>query len=394
MYFNLFLLSNALMGGEGITEDHWLRCQRELYSENIRGMLRRVYTVPQGGYLYYKSDLNCKLYEGLNSRDRKGLEDLAGIDHLLVQFGSRSTAKPSELYVEGLAISNGRSGDRQTLTHIGQIELRSFCYDFRNQTYVPTVKEISDFVDLKYLDLYFASMTRENFAELSGLSNLTYLGLPYTSNDDYLSVVANFKNLRYLNASWTKITGSGWCDIADMSELQILDLRGNYFRDYNIAELNPLHLKKLLLSYTNITDRDLYFYREPDLEYLELHSTAISDKGLSFLAYMKNLKYLTVFNTQVTLTGIEALRQKLPGLTIVTEWDRNSESEFRERSFELLKKQRLEIDIKTETDSALKNNGPKYKLITWDQQPLYQYVIEWDTEVGYPIIFEDNNGNR
>ena len=84
-----------------------------------------------------------------------------------------------------------------------------------------------------------------------------------------------------------------------------------------VAQLK--NLQKLHLEQTGITDAGLKFLRNlPYLEYLNLYGTAVTDVGLNELTGFKALKAVFLWHTKVTPAGVTALKKALPNLEVNT----------------------------------------------------------------------------
>jgi hypothetical protein len=117
-----------------------------------------------------------------------------------------------------------------------------------------------------------------------------------------------------------------------LKKLQRLNLRGSFVNrdgsalikkkvrisDKGLSYLTSLrNLKDLNLNDTKITNRGLAFLKGmTKLEKLDLSNTGISDHGLKYLRGLKRLKILTLYGTKVTNTGLMKLKQFLPGCEI------------------------------------------------------------------------------
>lgn len=97
-----------------------------------------------------------------------------------------------------------------------------------------------------------------------------------------------------------------------------LDLGGTRVSDKGLAELAKLpNLTRLHLQHTQVGDSGVtQVARLAGLEYLNLYGTAVTDKGLDALSSMKQLRALYVWETRVTPGGISRLQSALPRLAI------------------------------------------------------------------------------
>jgi len=92
--------------------------------------------------------------------------------------------------------------------------------------------------------------------------------------------------------------------------------------DDTVRELVPLSrltsLKALSVTWARYSDAELkHFERFCRLEYLDLsHAINLTDRGLSTLAALENLKVLKISADGISESGIELLRSKMPNCTI------------------------------------------------------------------------------
>lgn len=101
------------------------------------------------------------------------------------------------------------------------------------------------------------------------------------------------------------------------------------FGDAELAKLKPIgpNLKWLDLGGTGVTDAGLALLGSmPNLVRLHLERTALTDAGLKSVAQLHNLEYLNLYGTAVTDDGLDAL-QKLPKLKQLYLWQTKVTSE-------------------------------------------------------------------
>ena len=55
----------------------------------------------------------------------------------------------------------------------------------------------------------------------------------------------------------------------------------------------------------------------PDLEWLELYDTQVTDDGLEHLKGLTKLEYLDLYRTHVTSQGVQELQEALPNCEIL-----------------------------------------------------------------------------
>lgn len=101
-----------------------------------------------------------------------------------------------------------------------------------------------------------------------------------------------------------------------------LNLAGTKITDNGLAVVELLqNLRKLHLEKTQITDTGISHLKGlTNLRYLNLYSTGISDAGIAQLSGLKNLKELYLWETKVTPAGVEQLQKTIPDLMISTGW--------------------------------------------------------------------------
>ncbi len=101
-------------------------------------------------------------------------------------------------------------------------------------------------------------------------------------------------------------------------QLLWLDLSGSGVTDAGLAALARFpNLTRLHLNRTAVTDAGLaHLGALPRLEYLNLYGTRVTDAGLTHLAGLTKLQALYVWQTGVTETGAQRLRSALPRLLV------------------------------------------------------------------------------
>lgn len=99
-----------------------------------------------------------------------------------------------------------------------------------------------------------------------------------------------------------------------------LDLSGTRVSDAGLKVVGDLtNLTQLHLQHTMVRDFGLAFLSTLQrLEYLNLYGTGIGDGGLVHLASLKHLRTLYVWETRVTPAGVSQLKAALPKLTVET----------------------------------------------------------------------------
>jgi hypothetical protein len=97
-----------------------------------------------------------------------------------------------------------------------------------------------------------------------------------------------------------------------------LDLGSTLVSDRGLADVARLpNLTRLHLQHTAVGDKGMaHLTGLQRLEYLNLYGTAITDEGLAAVSSLKRLRALYVWETGVTPAGLSRLRTALPRVTI------------------------------------------------------------------------------
>ena len=106
--------------------------------------------------------------------------------------------------------------------------------------------------------------------------------------------------------------------LKDIPNLVWLNLRGTKISDEGLKNLSDLKtLTRLHLEKTAITDAGLaHLANLENLEYLNLYGTKITDAGLDHLKNLKKLKKIYVWQTEVSKEGAEQLTAAIPEIYI------------------------------------------------------------------------------
>jgi hypothetical protein len=108
--------------------------------------------------------------------------------------------------------------------------------------------------------------------------------------------------------------------ISAIPDVVWLNLANTKITDQGLTQLKGMKLRKLHLENTAIGDAGLANIKDQvDLEYLNLYGTSVTDKGLQHLQKMTKLKRLYVWQTKVSDAGIKSIREKIPGLKVIGE---------------------------------------------------------------------------
>lgn len=176
--------------------------------------------------------------------------------------------------------------------------------------------------DLEEVSLSNAQIEDAALAQLTGLPRLRVLNL-FSSRigDDGLKHLKDMPALRWLPMGHTRVTDAGLTHLKDLVHLEYLGLRGNQVTDAGLVHLKKLtNLTGLYLGETKVTDAGLIHLKGmTKMAYLRLHTVAVTDAGLEHLLGMTKLERLELWDTKVTPEGAARLKEKLPGVQIVTD---------------------------------------------------------------------------
>lgn len=105
-------------------------------------------------------------------------------------------------------------------------------------------------------------------------------------------------------------------------QLAWLDVSKTQITDAGLADIAQLpNLTRLHLEKTGITDAGIpHIAKLGKLEYLNLYGTKVSDAGIAQLKELKNLKKLFIWQTEVTDKGAADLQSALPDCEINMGW--------------------------------------------------------------------------
>jgi Leucine-rich repeat (LRR) protein len=170
-------------------------------------------------------------------------------------------------------------------------------------------------------------ITDAGLADLSGLTALTFLKLNGTRvTGAGMAHLAGAKRLADLDVGGAAVTDAGVPGIAKIRSLRLLVLRGAKISDDGLALLKPLRgLEQLVLSGTRISDAGLeHLIAMSRLRMLSISGTNTTDAGLEHLAKIRSLKTLYTHATRISDAGIRRLKEKLPGVEVVTTPPKNA----------------------------------------------------------------------
>jgi hypothetical protein len=191
------------------------------------------------------------------------------------------------LVLEGRAASEAVLA---SLGHLSGLELLDLWAAPLGDEAIPFVAPLSR---LRALSLWGTGVTNAGLQALSPLGGLRHLTVPRQTGDAAMPFLAELGGLRELNLSGSSVTDAGLGCLAGA----------------------PL-LMRLSLWDTRVTDAGLRHLQElPSLVELDLGATAITDQGLAELALLP-LRRLSLRDALVSLEGLRALREALPGCRV------------------------------------------------------------------------------
>ena len=207
--------------------------------------------------------------------------------------------------------------------------LETFCEKFKN------LKKLY----LTFRDFNTPTINLSNLVKLDKLESLV-LNFPY-ENVINISDFTNFKNLKYLSLfGYYSINVSDSCSLEN-TKLKTLNIDNILFQklyknqiirlNLMLINLNVPNLKNISLSKTHITDKEIEFLNRFNLETILLDGCEkITNQALKILN-LPNLKYLDISYTNISNEGILAL--KTPKLKYINLNNCN----ITDKLFELLK---------------------------------------------------------
>ena len=172
--------------------------------------------------------------------------------------------------------------------------------------------------------------------DLVYLKDLTFLRkLDVGQNDDItdagLKHLSKLTNLEVLVIHDTGITDAGLAHLKGMKKLSSIWMGGTDFADEGLAYLkNMKHLTALQVPGTSITDAGFEQFKDRKFREIDLSGTRITDKSLSHIGRMTDLRTLRLANTDVTESGLDNLvnltnlkELDLSGLEVTDQWLKN-----------------------------------------------------------------------
>mgnify|MGYP003734901189 CR=1 FL=1 len=142
------------------------------------------------------------------------------------------------------------------------------------------------------------------------IEQLSLWGTPVS--DDDMVYIESLKHLKFLNLSGTNVTDEGLARLASISSLDELVLGDTFYYD-GLGDLslnNSRNYKRV--PGIRVTDRGLSKIKVlPNLRVLNLRGTAVSDTGLAQFIDMRSLRRINLVETSITDQGFAHLYRHL-----------------------------------------------------------------------------------
>ncbi len=169
-----------------------------------------------------------------------------------------------------------------------------------------------DKVDALYFS-YMEEIPDEAWRHLSGLKRLVYLTSNLTGMTDEGAKHLARLDLRALYLTEPRVTERGLAAVAAQKELIELSLWLDFRTEGGLRHLWGLKKLTFLGLRGELTDATLEPLQGlPNLQDMGIRSEALTDKAIPYLARLKSLRALRLYNTKLTAEGFKALRKALP----------------------------------------------------------------------------------
>lgn len=184
------------------------------------------------------------------------------------------------------------------------------------------LERVSRYAQLKELAFWYERTDGSGFRKLESMSSLRELHVSGDGTDEDMAVLASLPCLKQLWLWDVPVTARILRHLAKAGRLSDLSLRNTNVRG-RLEALADLPLEALTLSHTPLTDAvGPVLGQLWGLRYLDLSSTAITNRMLDFLAGLPHLLHLGVIDTDVSDGAVQQLCRMLPRLAVeVGEWD-------------------------------------------------------------------------
>jgi hypothetical protein len=163
-------------------------------------------------------------------------------------------------------------------------------------------------------EIYGLQLDDREAPHLRRLSRLKVLLLNKMSTVSDFGFLEDLPALVHFSANYVAFDDEDAVHLKSLPQLGWLQLGGSRISDAGLAELRHVpRLQFLVLNGTSITDEGVrHIVACSNLERLMLADTAITDESVKRLAKLKRLKYLSTGGTKITDEGVTALRKAFP----------------------------------------------------------------------------------
>jgi len=164
------------------------------------------------------------------------------------------------------------------------------------------LKVLRELKSLRHVNLGMQPFSDAAITHLAELTTIEELWLDGNENlgDGTLRSISNLKKLRVLRFYRAPITDAGIASIRGLTELQDLQLGHAKIGDRSLEIIGDFKkLRTLDLQHTLVTDAGMPHLSGLNLDWLCLHDTAVTGRGLAALAKMTELKWLILDGTKV-----------------------------------------------------------------------------------------------
>jgi eukaryotic-like serine/threonine-protein kinase len=248
------------------------------------------------------------------TQDRAAAVDDAGITEFV-----RKNPAARELTTAGIS---GKG--MPVIARLANLEKLSLLGCTADDTAVSALNGLTKLEDLTLKGSKIDDGGLEQIARISSLKRLTVEGK--SLSDRGLACLARLKNLESLTVQNIKLSGEGVRPLAQLPHLSRLCLAADSASEIKNSALKTISeslpdLTALKLESTQLTDEGLACLSNfRKLSRLSLSfSPRITDKGLKYVAGLKNLKWLNLNGTEVTDQGLKTL-SSLQGLEQIFFW--------------------------------------------------------------------------
>jgi len=184
---------------------------------------------------------------------------------------------------------------------------------------------VTSFKHLKDLHLDNVKVTDVGIQQLAALPGLEYMSLERTpvGNDALEHLAKNNTKIRMLFLRDTNVTDVGLAHLRRFTTLEMLTLSGNMFTKESSKYLRTLPIKGLEI-HGDFSDDDfsglMVLATLPELYWLDLESTNLTDAGVVHLKELKQVKSMHLSSTRLSLEGVTELLESLPNCRIHCDW--------------------------------------------------------------------------